>query len=118
MGEGGMGAGGMGMGGNEGASQSVKGAPIELVYLNLMAMDVRADGPDGEKVDPREGLNGEFAEMVASLFRRNALFKADDGSTKVVGNPQMKEKDGTSWFEFQIQLSLRDPIVMKDKDIE
>jgi len=118
MGAGGMGAGGMGMGGNEGASQSVKGAPIELVYLNLMAMDVRADGPDGEKVDPREGLNGEFAEMVASLFRRNALFKDDDGSTKVVGNPQMKEKDGTSWFEFQIQLSLRDPIVMKDKDIE
>ncbi len=118
-GMGGMSPGGMGgMSGGGGAPQPVKGAPIGTVHLTLMAMDVRANGPNGEKLDPREGLNGEFAEMVATLFRRNALFNDDNQLTQVVGNPQMKEKDGTSWFEFQIQLSLRDPIVMKDKDIE
>ena len=91
---------------------------ISVIYLKLMAKNVLADAPNGQKVRTRETLNREFATMMAKQFRRNELFSDDETLTKVDGQILMKEIDGTRWFEFVIQLSLKDPIVMKDKDME
>ena len=81
-------------------------------------VEVAADAPNGQKVRTRETLNREFAQMMAKQFRRNELFSDDETLTKVDGQILMKEIDGTRWFEFVIQLSLKDPIVMKDKEVE
>jgi hypothetical protein len=117
MGEGGMG--GMGEGGPGGAGGGAKMAEtISVIYLKLMAKNVLADAPNGEKVRTRETLNREFATMMAKQFRRNELFSDDETLTKVDGQISMKEIHGTLWFEFVIQLSLKDPIVMKDEDME
>ena len=119
MGEGGMGGmgeGGGGLGGEGGSAK--KDEPIGVIYLNLMAKNVLADAPNGQKVRTRETLNREFATMMAKQFRRNELFSDDETLTKVDGQILMKEIDGTRWFEFVIQLTLKDPIVMKDKEVE
>jgi hypothetical protein len=131
MGEGGGGMGGMGgmgeggMGGMEGEGGPGGGGggekeaeTISVIYLKLMAKNVLADAPNGEKVRTRETLNREFATMMAKQFRRNELFSDDETLTKVDGQISMKEIHGTLWFEFVIQLSLKDPIVMKDEDME
>ncbi len=123
MSEGGMGEGGMGgmvgEGGPGGAGAASKNdEPISVIYLKLMAKNVLANAPNGEKVRTRETLNREFATMMAKQFRRNELFSDDETLTKVDGQILMKEIDGTRWFEFVIQLSLKDPIVMKDKGVE
>ena len=128
MGEGGGGMGGMGeggMGGMEGeggpgggGGGEKKAETISVIYLKLMAKNVLADAPNGEKVRTRETLNREFATMMAKQFRRNELFSDDETLTKVDGQISMKEIHGTLWFEFVIQLSLKDPIVMKDEDME
>ena len=91
---------------------------ISVIYLKLMAKNVLADAPNGLKVRTRETLNREFATMMAKQFQRNELFSDDETLTKVEGQILMKEIDGTRWFEFVIQLSLKDPIVMKDKGVE
>jgi hypothetical protein len=123
MGEGGMGGGGMGgmegeggPGGAGGASE--KDETISVIYLRLMAKKVLADAPNGQKVVTRETLNREFATMMAKQFRRNELFSDDETLTKVDGQISMREIDGTHWFEFGIQLTLKDPIVMKDEEME
>jgi hypothetical protein len=117
-GEGGFGGepggGGIGMGGLGGGAK--KDEIISVIYLKLMAKNVLADAPNGQKVRIRETLNREFAAMMAKQFRRNELFSDDETLTKVDGHILMKEIDGTRWFEFVIQLSLKDPIVMKDKE--
>ena len=117
----GGGMGGMGEGegepGGAGAT-SEKDQIISVIYLKLMAKNVLADAPNGQKVRTRETLNREFATMMAKQFQRNELFSDDETLTKVDGQILMKEIDGTRWFEFVIQLSLKDPIVMKDKEVE
>ena len=112
--------GGMGdEGGSGGAgADSKKDQTISVIYLKLMAKNVLADAPNGQKVRTRETLNREFATMMAKQFRRNELFSDNETLTKVAGQTLMKEIDGTRWFEFVIQLSLKDPIVMKDKGVE
>jgi len=120
-GMGGAGMGGMGEGGGVGGGVgggAKKDETISVIYLNLMAKNVLADAPNGQKVRTRETLNREFATMMAKQFRRKKLFSDDENLTKVVGQILMKETDGTRWFEFAIQLSLKDPIVMKDKEME
>ncbi len=143
MGQGGagmMGQGGAGMAGQGGAGMAGQGGssfgqesgapgatgnskaeePVKVINLKLMAKNVLADSTDGkgEKVRTRETLNREYAQMVTDLFLRNALFSDNKEETKVMGNIEMRKVDGTDWFEFQIQLTLRDPIVMKDKELE
>jgi hypothetical protein len=122
MSEGGMGGmseGGMGEGEPGGAGGGAKKAEtIGVIYLKLMAKNVLADAPNGEKVRTRETLNREFASMIAKQFRRNELFSDDEALTKVAGQISMKEIHGILWFEFVIQLTLKDPIVMKDEEIE
>jgi len=122
MSEGGMGGmseGGMGEGEPGGAGGGAKKAEtIGVIYLKLMAKNVLADAPNGEKVRTRETLNREFASMIAKQFRRNELFSDDEALTKVDGQISMKEIHGTLWFEFVIQLTLKDPIVMKDEEME
>ena len=118
MSEGGMG-GMVGEGGPGGAGAASKNdEPISVIYLKLMAKNVLADAPNGLKVRTRETLNREFATMMAKQFQQNELFSDDETLTKVDGQILMKEVDGTRWFEFVIQLSLKDPIVMKDKEVE
>ena len=117
------GMGGMGGMGDEGGSGGADAASkedqtISVIYLKLMAKNVLADAPNGQKVRTRETLNREFATMMAKQFRRNELFSDNETLTKVAGQTLMKEIDGTRWFEFVIQLSLKDPIVMKDKGVE
>ncbi|MBC8325186.1 MAG: pilus assembly protein PilM, partial [Verrucomicrobia subdivision 3 bacterium] len=127
MGEGGMGGGMEGMGGmggmgegnpGEGSGEASKDKPVEVIYLKLMAKNVLADAANGEKVRTRETLNREFAQMMAEQFQNNEMFSDDATRTKVEGKIAMKEIDGTRWFEFVIQLTLKDPIVMKDKSME
>ena len=115
-GMGGMGEGGGGPGGEGGGAKNNE--PIGVIYLKLTAKNVLADAPNGQKVRTRETLNREFATMMAKQFRRNELFSDDETLTKVDGQILMKEIDGTRWFEFVIQLTLKDPIVMKDKEVE
>ena len=119
MSEGGMGGmvGGAGEPGGEGGGAK-QDESIGVIYLKLMAKNVLADAPNGLKVRTRETLNREFATMMAKQFRRNALFSDDETLTKVDGQILMKEIDGTRWFEFVIQLTLKDSIVMKDKEVE
>jgi hypothetical protein len=69
-------------------------------------------------VRTRETLNREFAQMMAEQFQNNEMFSDDATLTKVDGRIAMKEIDGTRWFEFVIQLTLKYPIVMKDKAAE
>ena len=113
---GGMG-GGAGEPGGEGGGAK-QDESIGVIYLKLMAKNVLADAPNGQKVRTRETLNREFATMMAKQFRRNELFSDDETLTKVDGQILMKEIDGTRWFEFVIQLTLKDSIVMKDKEVE
>ncbi len=119
MSEGGMGGmgGGAGEPGGEGGGAK-QDESIGVIYLKLMAKNVLADAPNGQKVRTRETLNREFATMMAKQFRRNELFSDDETLTKVDGQILMKEIDGTRWFEFVIQLTLKDSIVMKDKEVE
>jgi hypothetical protein len=114
MGEGGMGEGGMG----EGGGGSSKDESVEVIFLKLMAKNVLADAANGQKVRTRETLNREFAQMMAEQFQNNEMFSDDATLTKVDGRIAMKEIDGTRWFEFVIQLTLKYPIVMKDKAAE
>ena len=118
MGEGGMGGmeGEGGPGGGGGGEK--KAETISVIYLKLMAKNVLADAPNGEKVRTRETLNREFVTMMAKQFRQNELFSDDEALTKVDGQISMKEIHGSLWFEFVIQLTLKDPIVMKDEEIE
>ncbi len=119
FGQPGDGGGRPGMGGGESnPAPAGNSAEIKAIFLKLRAMDVRANGPDGQKVDTREGLNAEYAQMVADQFLKNTLFSENKEETKVVGNPEMKEIDGTKWFDFSIQLTLREPILMKDEEVQ
>ena len=122
-GAGGSSAGGMGMsmpgggGGSAAASTPAAELPdITMIYLKLKAKNILPR--------ERETLNNEFAQMLAARFRANEMFvdseeeTVEEGNeTKVTGRiPPGDPAD--RWFEFTLQLKLKYPIKMQDKDEE
>ena len=117
------GAGGMSSGMSAGPTGAASATAAELpdidtIYLKLKAKNILPR--------ERETLNHEFALMLAKRFRANEMFvgsdededmEAEENETKVISSiPPGDPKD--RWFEFTLQLKLKHPIKMQDKDPE
>ena len=102
-------------GGSTGSATSVTQLEdITTLYLKLKAKNILPR--------ERETLNYEFAQLLAKRFREHEMFddtqSGDEGqeyATRVTGKiPPGKPEE--RWFEFTIQVKLKTPIKMQDKD--